>query len=91
MKNYLISYDLGGNKSIYTYQNLHKAIKSATYWAKPLESVFFIKSNLSAIEIAKRLKSHIQKDDKLLVIEIGKDWGAINLPADVVNWLNRTL
>jgi hypothetical protein len=29
--------------------------------------------------------------DKLLVIEIGKDWGSINLHTDVVEWLKNNI
>lgn len=91
MKNYLISYDLIGGQTITSYQNLRNAITKVSYWAKPLESVFIIKSDLTAIEIARRLKGVMHLNDKLFVIELNKDWGAFNLPNDVINWLRTNI
>ncbi|ETB64153.1 TPA: hypothetical protein DIC38_00450 [Candidatus Nomurabacteria bacterium] len=91
MKNYLISYDLIGGQPITSYQNLRNAITKVAYWSKPLESVFIIKSDLTAIDIARRLQPLMHSNDKLLVIEIGKDWGSLNLKPEVVNWLRANL
>jgi hypothetical protein len=91
MKNYLISYDLIGGQPITSYQNLRNAITKVAYWAKPLESLFIIKSDLPAIEIARRLQPFLHQKDKLLVIEVGKDWGSLNLQTEVVNWLKINL
>lgn len=89
MKNYLITYDLVGGNSFYSYENLRKAIKNSGYWAKPLQSVFIIKSNSSALDIANVLKQYLDANDKLLVIELGRDWGSINMSQEVIDWFRN--
>ena len=91
MKTYLISYDLLRSNPFVAYENLREAIKRSMYWAKPLESVFIIKTTLTAIEVAKALQPYLDPTDKLLVVEIGKDWGSINMSSDVVNWLKNNV
>ncbi len=91
LKTYLISYDLIGGEPRVAYQKLRQAITSVAFWAKPLESVYIIKSDLSAIEIAQRLQKSMHPVDKLLVVEVGKDWGSLNLSNEVVNWLRSNL
>ena len=90
-RNYLISYDLVGGKSSFNYMNLHKSITAVSQWAKPLESVYIVKSNLSSYEIASILRKSVGLDDKLFVVEIGIDWTGLNLPKDVVTWLKNNL
>jgi hypothetical protein len=91
MKNYLISYDLIGGQPIVSYQNLRNAITKVAYWAKPLESVFIIKSDFTSVEIARRLQPVLHTNDRLLVVELGRDWGGLNLNTNVVNWLRNNL
>lgn len=91
MKNYLISYDLIGGQPVTSYQKLKEVITKVSYWAKPLESVFLIKSSSSAIEIARVLQGAVHQNDRILVVEVGKDWGSLNLPTEVVNWLRNNL
>jgi len=91
IKTFLISYDLIGGEPRIAYQKLREAIISSSYWAKPLESLYVIKSDLSATEIASRLKLSMHVSDRLLVIEVGKEWASLNLSIEVVNWLRNNL
>jgi hypothetical protein len=85
---YTIQYDLlrpGQN-----YSKLIEAIKGLSLtWAKPLESCFVIVSTLSAAQIRDSLKSHLDANDKLLVMQAGPDWASLNLPIEVSDWLKR--
>lgn len=90
MNTLLISYDLKTPGK--DYHNLITFLKSTTFWAKPLESVWLIKSNLSAENFRNSLLSHIDSNDKLLVLDITKDIGAwFNLPKDVSEWIIKNI
>ncbi|BDH60092.1 hypothetical protein MTP04_02220 [Lysinibacillus sp. PLM2] len=67
---YLISYDL--NKSDKNYDGVIEAIKKAFtgVWCSPLESVWLIKSNLTANQVSDNIKSEADANDNWLVIEV---------------------
>lgn len=69
---YLISYDL--NSPGKNYDDLYEAIKNAStgVWCKPLSSVYIIKSDYSTGTIYNRLKSCIDENDCILIIEVTK-------------------
>lgn len=91
MKTYLISYDLIKPESSPDYARLISMIKSSKYWAKPLESVWLIKTGLSSNEVALKLKEVVDSNDKFLVIEITNDWTSLNLSQEVINWMRGGL
>jgi len=91
MKTYLISYDLVGNKTIDDYERLIRMIKSASTWAKPLASLWLIKTPLTAPQVRDHLRGVIATNDKLLVIEVTRDWAAFNLPKEVIDWMNLNI
>lgn len=91
MKTYLVSYDLIRPESSPEYVKLIDLIKTASTWAKPLESVWLIKSNFSSMEIMKQLQTVTDANDKILVIEITNDWTSFNLPVEVINWMKAGL
>lgn len=72
------------------YTRLIEAIKSlGTTWAKPLLSCFVIVSSLSATQIRDALIPHVDKNDKLLVMQAGPDWAARNLAPEVAEWFKK--
>lgn len=89
MKTYLISYDLIRPESSPEYARLINLIKTAVFWAKPLESVWLIKTTLSAMEVAQLLRQGVDSNDRFLVIDMGNDWAGFNLPNDVISWLKN--
>ena len=91
MKTYLISYDLIKPESSPDYVRLINTIKTAIYWAKPLESVWLVKSDLTSMQILNELRKATDNNDKILVIEVTNDWATINLPPDVTNWMKGGL
>lgn len=91
MKTYLISYDLL-NKGIYDYEILIDHIKTYSYWAKPLESVWFIKTEKSVSSVRDELKSYAAEKDKILVIDVtGANWGTSFLSKKVTDWMKENL
>lgn len=73
------------------YVRLINAIKSYTYWAKPLKSLWLIKADSTALQVTNYLKTFTDANDKILVIEVTNDWAAYNLPDAVVNWMKGGL
>lgn len=89
MNTYLISYDLIRPGKDYTHLIAH--IKSYT-WAHPLESVWLIKSTLTAEQVRNAARSHMDANDKILVIDITSRATAwANLPQDVSTWIHNQL
>lgn len=89
MKTYLISYDLIKPETLPDYKRLTDTIKTATYWAKPLKSVWFVKTTLSAAQIRAELRKVTDVNDKILVIEITNNWASYGLPKDVTDWMQK--
>lgn len=91
MKTYLISYDLVRPESSPEYVRLINAIKSYSYWAKPLESLWLVKTDVSAMQLINYLRTFISVADHILVIEVTKDWVSYNLSIAVVDWMKGNL
>ena len=89
MNVHLISYDLSAPDSMAHYAPLIKFIKSHGTWAKPLLSVWLIKTPKSAAVLRDELRKFLLPSDKLLVVDIsGTSWASLlNLGSDVLRWL----
>ncbi|WP_206495098.1 hypothetical protein [Microbacterium sp. KRD174] len=88
MATYLISYDLvGPNRD---YEAVKDHIRS-TYGtrAKPLESVWLVKTDKSAAEIRDALKEHVDSNDKILVVALAKGWGTKNIAKVTADWMRK--
>lgn len=91
MKTYLISYDLIRPETLSDYIRLFNTIKSARFWAKPLLSVWLVKTTLSSAQIRDELRKVIDANDKILVIEVTNSWASYNLPKEVTEWMQQGL
>ena len=91
MKTYLISYDLIKPETLPEYIRLFNTIKSAQFWAKPLRSVWLVKTTLSSAQIRDELRKVTDPNDKILVIEITNNWASYNLSKEVTNWMQQGL
>jgi hypothetical protein len=83
---YSINYDL--KKPDRDYEGLYQAIKNCGDWWHYLGSTWLVDTSLDAQGIWNRLKSHIDANDRMLIVGITKDnngW----LPQDAWNWLNE--
>ncbi len=86
---YLVSYDLGQPNR--NYEALTKKIQSYGTRAKVLESLWLIKTTDTASAVMEHLKGAIDKDDKLVVIEIKRHWSTLHLPQEVIDWMNNNI
>lgn len=89
MKTYLISYDLIKPESFPEYIRLFNTIKTAKFWAKPLQSVWLVKTTLSSAQIRDVLIKVIDVNDKIMVIEVTNNWAAFGLPKEVIDWMQQ--
>lgn len=89
MSVYLISYDLiaPGQK----YDNVHKAIKLYGTWAKPLESVWFVKTDQTPLQVRDYVLKSMDANDKLLVVEVQRNASAFQIPDEVWKWMDKNL
>lgn len=92
MKTHLISYDLGSPETSEDYKKLIKHIKEYSKWAHPLYSVWFIKTERSCAAVRDEAKKFVDKNDKLLVVEVtGADWATSNIDKEVTEWMKKNL
>lgn len=87
MSTYLVTYDL--SKPGRNYEDLHKFLRSHTDWAKVLESVWIIKTNLSALELVNAALKHMDANDHIFVTPYTGAAAWHNLSSDVADWLKR--
>lgn len=86
----LVSYDLIAPGK--DYSRLWEHLRSYSSWTKPLESVWLLKTQRSATEVRDNLKSHIDKNDKLLVIDVTSKAAAWHNLGDKINqWIKNNL
>ncbi len=81
----LITYDLRQPGRDYT--SLYDAIKTYGIWAHPVESVWIVDAGQSPAEIRDHLKSHVDSNDMLFVVQMDKNWASSNLNSTIVDWL----
>lgn len=84
-----ISYDL--RKPGRDYASLIDAIKKMCggNWAHPLESVWVVESQLTALQIVNHLRPYMDASDGMLVTKIGDDVAWFNLDPKVAAWLQQ--
>jgi hypothetical protein len=91
VKTLLISYDLQTPGKDYT--KLWEYLRSYSTRAKPLESVWLIKTDKTAKEIKKLIRdNYVDSNDKILVIDVtgaAASWN--NLSAQVSTWIKDNL
>jgi hypothetical protein len=90
MHGYLITYDL--KKPARDYSTLFVGIQSFGTYAHVLESVWIIKSDLSALQVRDYLKRYLDGDDKIFVTGIiPREWASVNLAPNTITWMQQQL
>lgn len=90
MNTYLVSYDLRAPGKDYTH--LIPYLKKYANWAKPLKSVWFVQSPLEAVDVLNEIRTQIDANDGLLVVNVTKDSAAwVNLGDEITNWIKANL
>ena len=82
----LITYDL--NKPGQNYSNLYEEIKKAGTWWHHLDSTWIISTDQAPSEWQKRLQTHMDDNDSLLIIEVCKKFRGW-LPEKAWKWLRE--
>ncbi|WP_395165357.1 hypothetical protein [Klebsiella variicola] len=81
--NLFVTYDLIKTKN---YPAVHDAIKSLGSWAKVTESNWYVNSNYSAQDAAKKVMAAMDNDDKLIVVDATNNSASwYNLTKEVEN------
>ncbi|KIP93520.1 hypothetical protein [Pseudomonas fluorescens] len=89
MASVLITYDLitpGKN-----YAELHEAIKALGSWWHCVESTWIVKSNLTLVQIRDALNTHVDSNDKLLVLGLSGAAAWVGLDKNCSDWLTNNL
>lgn len=82
---YLVSYDL--RKPDRNYDDLIKELKSFGTWWHQTGSVWVIVTSKTTAEVRDYLMQFIDKNDKLFVAQIHKNWAAVGFSSDEYNWM----
>lgn len=81
----LVTYDLRQPGRDYT--SLYEAIRAIGSWSHPVESVWIIDTNETPAGIRDNLKTHVDSNDVIFVVQLRLHWAASNLGSQVVDWL----
>lgn len=87
MKIYLISYDLHTSGQNYTL--LYDAIKAYEDWQHPMESLWAIYTNEDANTIYDKLRSKIDNNDSIFVVQMSSSDRQGWLPKSFWQWINE--
>ncbi|TAK05278.1 hypothetical protein EPO33_04915 [Patescibacteria group bacterium] len=87
---YLVSYDL--RKVGKDYSTLHAALRQFAY-ARPLESVWLVKTSLSGDELRTHLlgSGGLDANDRLLITRMTTSWWSENLDDVVLRWMHNNV
>jgi hypothetical protein len=92
MNTLLISYDLGVPETSDDYKKLIAHIKSYGAWAKPLYSVWFIRTDKTCAQVRDETKKFLDANDKLLVMNVADDdWATKSVDKEVTDWMKKYL
>lgn len=82
---YCISYDLKSDN----YESLINAIQSYGFWWHQSKSTWFIDTTQTSREVLDNLRNFLGEEDKLIVIQVQKNWWAIGHTEEEYNWLRN--
>lgn len=85
MSVYCISYTLANTNS----EKLDEVIKSYKTWWHSSTTVWFIETNDDAKTVLENLLKFVSGGDKLIVLEVKKNWWASGFTEEEYNWLKQ--
>jgi hypothetical protein len=86
---YSISYDL--NKPGQDYSALYSAIKDLGSWCHPLDSTWFVVTELTATDVRDSLVGVMDKSDALIVTRATQPGAWKGLSDEITRWLKANL
>lgn len=88
MKTYLISYDLRVPETSEDYKKLIAYIKTYGTYAKPLLSLWFIKTNKTISVVRDEIELETDSNDRTLVIDVtNANWGTSGVSQENTDWM----
>jgi hypothetical protein len=86
----MIGYDL--HKPGRDYTSLIESIKALGGWWHHLDSTWFVRTSLTAVQLRDRLRSHIDANDSLLIVDMATNaWASYGLNQKSSTWLQKYL
>jgi hypothetical protein len=86
MSVYCVAYDL--NNPGQNYSELYRELRNSSGFWHELESIWLISTFENAQQLSNRLLKHIDQNDRLLVLNVNRDFQGW-LPNDAWTWLNN--
>jgi hypothetical protein len=83
----LISYGL--RRPGQDYAELFDAIKALGPSWHCLESVWLVRTSMESGQVRDALKLHVDTNDSLLVMVLGRNWATAGLPKNCTDWLRQ--
>jgi hypothetical protein len=81
-----IGYDL--SRPGQNYPGLIDYIKSFGAWANPLKSTWLVRTSLTPSELAQKLRTHTDTNDKIMVLDVtGDNWATYGMDPKVTEWM----
>lgn len=85
----LITYDL--NRPGQNYSDLHEAIKSLGKWWHYLDSTWIVSGTLTPSQASAKIQPTIDKNDRLLIIEVTSQASQGWLPEKAWEWIQTNV
>lgn len=91
MSTLLISYDLRSPETSEDYKRVIEYIRGYAAWAKPLYSLWFIKTSKSCAKVRDELKALTDSNDKVLVMDVTGDYWGTTFSNDHTDWMKKNV
>lgn len=86
----MVSYDLGSPETSEDYARVIAYLKSYGTRAKPLYSLWFIRTTKSCADVRDDLKKITDSNDKILVMGMTKGgWATQNIDSKTTDWMKK--
>lgn len=72
-----------------TYEPVISAIKTATSWAHPQGSLWFIDTTLSPKDWIEKLSKVADANDEFFIARLQENWWSKNMDDNVIKWLKN--
>jgi hypothetical protein len=90
MNTFLVAYDL--NKPGQDYEPLWQKLKEFGTWWHHLDSLWLVRTEMTAVQLRNVLKALLDAGDELLVIDVtGKSWAGAGFSDRAFDWLRKNL
>lgn len=86
---FLVLLNLSGSED--TYPELISYLKGFNAWARPIANVWLVESYLYSSTLRDNISLKINSSDKVIVMEVGKNWASWNVAEIINDWLKQKI